>query len=597
MARTTIDDKNSNGIVAVMISAWAVIALIVFLSYRGSDIGQLQRLIGNLGGGPLFGFEGFLDSIAGGLIALAIVISWLGLGSFITTGLRSEKATRHSHILKLVISTAAGAAIWSLIWFFFGLFGLYNPWAAGVAIFIGLILLAFGFRHLREARAESRIPKKPSNVDRVLIVLIAIPVVLALVGALAPPTAKDTLLYHFAVPKAFIAQGSNAFVEGNIASYLALGVEMHNVWAMLLGGIVNQRTAEAAAGAVNWTYFPLLLAAVFGWARELDVSRRWALLAVLVVATVPSAYHVASSAYIDIALALYVTLAIYAMSRWWKSLELGWLILLATFLGAALSIKLTSAFISAAVALVILLRARKEKENSAESRKIVALGFGALLLAGVIASPWYLRTWNATGSPVFPFYMSIWKGEAPGWDIERSNQFQTMNAGYGGADKSPIDYALAPWNLSVAAQPEHAEYFDGVLGVSFLFGLPTLLWALWKFDLPVQLRIGTGVAAIMFLFWLFSSQQLRYLLPIVPVLAIATVAAAEKISERERIARSTFQISFVATSIVALLVSIAWFLQRSPLRVVLGGESRDAFLARNLDYYPFYQFFEYRNAI
>ena len=63
---------------------------------------------------------------------------------------------------------------------------------------------------------------------------------LALVGALAPPTAKDTLLYHFAVPKAFVAQDSNAFVEGNIASYLALGGEMHNVWAMLLAGLADR---------------------------------------------------------------------------------------------------------------------------------------------------------------------------------------------------------------------------------------------------------------------------------------------------------------------------------------------------------------------
>ena len=115
---------------------------------------------------------------------------------------------------------------------------------------------------------ERMLPEKPSGADLVLIALIAVPVLLALVGALAPPTAKDTLLYHFALPKAFVAQGSNAFVEGNIASYLALGGEMHNVWAMLCspGG---QRSAEAAAGVVNWLFFPLLLAAVYGWAREL----------------------------------------------------------------------------------------------------------------------------------------------------------------------------------------------------------------------------------------------------------------------------------------------------------------------------------------
>jgi 4-amino-4-deoxy-L-arabinose transferase-like glycosyltransferase len=215
--------------------------------------------------------------------------------------------------------------------------------------------------------------------------------------------------------------------------------------------------------------FPLLLAAVFGWARELDVSRRSSLLAVLIVAAVPTAYHVATSSYVDLQLALYVTLAIYAVCRWWKSLESGWLVLMALFLGASLSIKLTSIFVFAAFALIVLLRARGDNEKAG---KIAVGGFAALVLAIVIASPWYLRTWKATGSPVFPFYMSIWKGEAPGWDVERSNLFQGMNSQYGGENKSAVDYALAPWNLSVNAQPEIARYFDGVLGVSLLVGFP-----------------------------------------------------------------------------------------------------------------------------
>ena len=130
-------------------------------------------------------------------------------------------------------------------------------------------------------------PEKASGLDKALLLLIAIPVVLAFIASLAPPTAKDTLLYHFALPKAFVAQHGNAFIDGNIASYLALGTEMHSVWAMLLGGFVSQRAGEAAAGAVIWSFFPLMLLAIFGWARELNASRRWALIAVLMVASRP----------------------------------------------------------------------------------------------------------------------------------------------------------------------------------------------------------------------------------------------------------------------------------------------------------------------
>jgi len=360
---------------------------------------------------------------------------------------------------------------------------------------------------------------------------------------------------------------------------------MHNVWAMLLGGLVNARVAAAAAGVVNWLFFPLLLAAVFGWARELNVSRPMGLTAVLIVATIPTAYHVAASAYVDLELSLFVMLSVYGLTRWWRTLGFGWLMLTAIFLGAALSIKLTTLFIFATIALVIIFRAREAKENSDDAGRIIGLGLTALILAGAIASPWYVRTWAATGSPVFPFYMSIWEGKAAGWDVERSNLFQEMNSRYGGERKTVIDYLIAPWNLSVNAQPELARQFDGVIGVAFLIGFPILVFGLWKLDLPADVKICVAVAAIAYLFWLFSSQQLRYLLPITPLLAISIAAVAERIDVS---IRRVLEIAFVASCVAGILVTFAWFCQRAPLRVSFGGESREAFLTRNIDYFPYY---------
>lgn len=587
---TTEAKQSDYSLAAIAFVVFAVALVIAFLAYRGSDIGQLGKLIGNLGGGPLFGFEGLRDSAVGAVSALVIVIAWFGLGDFVTSFIKTTRIENHSHVLELAMKTAVGAAIWSLTWFFLGIAGAYNGIAAVIVTLGGLALAAFGLRRVTEAKEESRVPEKASGFDKVLLLLIAVPVLLAFVASLAPQTAKDTLLYHFAVPKAFIVQGSNAFIEGNIASYLALGTEMHSVWAMLLGGLWSERTAEAAAGALLWMFFPILLAVIFGWAREIGISRRWSLIAVLMVASVPTAYHVAASAYIDIALASYITLAIYSLTRWWKTLENGWLILIAIFLGAALSAKLTTLFAIAAFALVILLRVRKAKDSEPDGLiKILVSGFAALVFAGLIASPWYLRTWQQTGSPVFPFYLSVWPGEAPGWDVERSNLFQAMNSQYGGGVKTPLDYLATPWNLSVIAQPEQAANFDGVLGVAFLFGLPFLIWALWKFDMPIEAKIGVGVATVIFSFWLFSSQQLRYLLPILPVLAIGIAVAVERIAEKRSPLYMTAKYSISIAAVCGLLTTAAWFLQKAPLRVVLGGETRDQYLARNMDYYPYYQ--------
>ena len=91
---------------------------------------------------------------------------------------------------------------------------------------------------------------------------------------------------------------------------------------------------------------------------------------------------------------------------------------------------------------------------------------------------------------------------------------------------------------------------------------------------------------VMYLFWLFSSEQLRYLLPIVPLLSIAIAAAAEKIGGT---VSKVVQVSLVAASACGLLTIAAWFCQKAPLRVVFGGEAREQYLTRNLDYYPYYQ--------
>lgn len=574
--------------IGIVFGVWAAVLLIAFLINRGSDVGQLPTLAGNLGGASLVGM-GLIDNIAGAVAAILIVTAWFGAGNLVFLLIGHLEPPDRSILLEFAAKAAVGAAFWSLIWFFIGIAGAYGRIGAAASIIAGLALAVHGPRRAVVERQHISTGEKSPAFGASLIILIGIPVLLAFIASLAPPTAKDTLLYHFAVPKAFIAQGGNAFIEGNIASYLALGTEMHAVWAMLLGGFLSERAGETAAGATVFAFFPLLLMAVFGWSREIGVSRLWSLVAVFMVASVPTAFHVASSGYIDIALALFVTLAIHALTRWWKTEGNHWLVLTAIFLGAALSIKLTSLFVFAAFALIILLRARNAGRGSANAGRIFAGGLAALILAAAIASPWYLRTWFVTGSPVFPFYMSIWKGEAAGWDVERSNLFQAMNSQYGGADKNVVDYLIAPWNLSVGAQPEQPEFFDGIVGVAFLFGLPILVWGLWKFDVPVEAKIGSGVAAIVFLFWLFSSQQLRYLLPILPVLALSIAATVGAISNSGSGLRRVWRYGFAAAGIAGILVSAAWFLQKAPVRVVLGGETRTAYLARNLDYYPYYQ--------
>lgn len=564
----------------------------IFLANRGADIGNLPQLLGGLFRGNVFSLDGFAASLAGGLIAVLIVGAWFGLGKFVAEFFESDD---ESGWLDLARSCAFGAGIWSLVLFFAGLSNLYQSLTAVLFLIIGLALAAFyarrKFRSLKTKNAEKTTLDFWGKFAFGAIVFL---LVLGLISALAPPTAKDALLYHAALPKQFVALGDNQIVEGNIASFLALGAEMHSVWAMLLGNLFSERIGEAAMGGVIFMFAPLLVLAIYGWARGFEIGKNWAMMAALLVAAVPTFYHVASSIYVDLALALFVLLAVQSLGKWWTTLQTKWLAFIALALGAALSIKLTTVFVIAAFALLILLRARRAQNAETDEREnlnsIFLKGFGCLILAGLLAAPWYLRTWAKTGSPIFPFYMNVWKGAANGWDAERSALFQMMNSNYGGAEKGAFDYLFAPVKISLFAQPELPEFYDGVLGISFLLGLILIGWARQrKTDFPIELKIAVGTAGIVFLFWLFSSQQLRYLLPIVPGLAVATVVAANLISEKNQAFRKIIFAGLLATSFVGILTTVAWFAEKNPLPVVFGGESRDEYLTRRLDYYEYYR--------
>ncbi len=573
------------GVLAVAGAWWLGLAG-AFLLNRGEDVGRLPALIGTvlsrLAQGPVWGATGLL-SLTGLLIAGLIGLAWYGLGDAIVRRIGSDGSGELT--LDAAERGLLGAGAWSLVWFFLGVLPLYRVSVAALTLLAGLALAASAL-----ARARLTAAGVVRGLGGGVLGLIVTGQLLALLAALSPPTAKDTLLYHFALPKAWIAAGQAIEVPYNIAGYYPLWVEMHAVWAMLLGSPLGVRAAEAAAGATLFLFGPLLVVTVYGWARERGADRAWAAVAALVIAWIPTAYDVAASAYVDLALAAYTVLAVRAFGRWWAIGRTRHLVGVAAGIGGALSIKLSAAFLLLPLALLGLLHAlgagRGDREATRPGTALTAAGvLGALGVGVTIAAPWYIRNWIRTGSPLFPFYLEIWPAQAPGWDVERSRLYGTLFSLYGDV-RSPLDYLWSPLRLAVAAQPDQPAYYDGVLGIVFVFALPLLGWALWRRRLDVELRLALVISAGLFVFWLFSSQQLRYLLPAAPGMAVAIAVAGQGL---DRSMGRALRALVLAAAALGLPVVVAWLLTLDPTRVVLGGEPRESFLARRLDYYPYYQ--------
>jgi hypothetical protein len=576
---STAQRKSGAGNSILLLSAiWATVLAIIFVANRRVDILQFSSAAASFPDK----FSGFSiialrDTILGACLVAALAIAWFGFGTLVETALaKLSPRDQVSRSWRAGTHLAYGAGITSLLTFALGIAHLYRPAAAIALLLVGLALAVWTI--IRTPRTTTSERRSLSWAGAIVVIL---PLSLAGLASLAPPIAKDTLLYHISLPKAFIQAGGLVDVPLNIAQYYALGAEMNGTLAMLLGKIVNARVAEAAFGLSQFAYLPILALITFGWMRSRESAHTNALLATALVVAVPTIYASASSGYNDVALAVYVTLAAASAANWWRSPDMRSALEMGIATGFALTVKLLAVFLVAALVIIFLLKLRQLQNDNAAVRKGAKTYALSLFLAFVICAPWFARTWANTGSPVFPFYMNVFGGSASGWDEPRSFVDQLSNARYGGYPKSLLDYAATPLRVSLTAQPDEPPAFDGVLGFSFLLGIPLLLFAWKRKQLDAEWLIATAIASLWFVFWMFSSQQLRYLLPALPALAVTIVTAASALESR-------LKTILWATAIPALLVGVTWFAQQNPLAVLIGAESRDHYLARSIDHYSIY---------
>lgn len=577
-------------------AALGIIGVIVlsatFFAYRGNDVGELPtlltRFLTELTSAKILTLGGLLKALERTMVAALIVFAWFGLGASVFRLLKVE-ITESPLPLTLALYCASGASLWSLLWFGLGIAQLFRASCALLLLLIGLLLAGYEGLKIYKIKRDSE-ENSFAWFAKTTIIFILFPVLLAFISALAPTLGKDAMVYRLAVPKAWLVAGGMVDVSTNIFSHLSFGAEMNGVWAMLLANFINPEIAETAFGLVALASFPLLLLAVYGLAREWWLPRDWALLAVLIVAAIPTMYQVAASGYVDHTLAWYVTLAIYAAGKWWQSQSRSSAIILALSLGAAFAVKLIALFAFVPLFIIILFKVRAlQNEGATTGNTVLMKGLAILAAAGVLASPWYMRVWLKTGSPMFPFYAHLWKGSAPGWDAERSALSGQLMRNYGGANKGIVDYLLTPLHLSLQAQPEIPAYFDGVLGISLLLGLPLLAWGLWRMAIRSEIKIAVSMAGGWYLCWLFTSQQLRFLLPILPALALTIIFVIAQVDSSRKGKNNIFKAVIFASAWPGLLVILSWFLAVNPVRAALGGEPRDSYLEQRLDYYSYYK--------
>jgi hypothetical protein len=507
------------------------------------------------------------------LLILAILVFMVtGLGMLVLSGIRLSDIS-FGEIIFYSAGIGFGVAGYGV--FFLGLLDGFHTLPLRLLLMVLLILSSAGW--LR-SKGATMLPPDPGQLrslgDRLTCFLLLCCLLVGLLLTLTPEIGKDALIYHLAVPKFFLKHHGITFIPGNIFSNYPLHSEMLFLVGLFLQG-------DILARGMHFLMLLFILLGMHQFIRHRMKGHAYPALSLLIFCTLPTVYAVSHMAYNDLFVTFYATAAVFAFINWFDRPEKGWLILCGIFTGLALAGKYTALFLPFIGLLGILWASRHHRYRFGGALRLLLLyGF----IVAMVGSPFYIKNWFMTGNPFYPFLYGIFGGR--GWDPQQA-QFYDFFVQSLGMGRTFLDFILLPWNLSFLAKMGSPD-FDGIVGPIFIASLP---FAIGLRRPPIALKMMGIYCLLMFLFWASAAQQIRYLIPIFPFLAI--IAGFILTGNRSR------KIVFYLLSIL-IAGSLAFngyeivkeFRKINPARVAIGKESRAEFLHRML---PSYGMFDFMN--
>lgn len=406
---------------------------------------------------------------------------------------------------------------------------------------------------------------------------LAILIFFGLTLAQLPPTGADALVYHLAVPKAYLEHHGLVYLPNNIYAFFPMQTEMLYLLGLALsGGVLAQ---WIGLGQV----FLLLLALAIYYRK--NYGGRYAAWAPVLLFSVPTFILISASAYVDMQAAAFAFLAFYSWDLWRTRGERGWFRLMVIFTGAALATKLTMMILVPLAVLGIIFHAYDHKNMKQALQDVLYLVLGVL----IIISPWWGRNWFYAGNPFAPYFMGWFGGEGGiNWDTSRSllqiAHYHSFGMGHGF-----WDFLALPFRLTFYSQPDGLR-FDGEIGILFLLFLPGWFW-LKKRDLPMILTF----TALM-VFWFVNFQYIRLLAPAFAFLAVLSVRGFESMLQSfskkfgsGKSVRLVCQLVLVAGLCYNLGLAAKEWNRIHPIPYLLERETRDQYLSRRIAAFPMYQ--------
>lgn len=573
---------------------WAAWTALVTGHYFTTPANRFLLVDGPLGA-PHFWIEALERNIEALTGAAIVLLAGWGSGGTVAHRLFESRAYPDLFVLRgerFLFRFAAGLGALACLGVALAFAGAYRP-PILIAIF-GALACVGVLTIVRSPRPGAPFAAPTAWSDRLFAACAAAALTFALIAAFAPETEYDALWYHLWLPARWLAAGRPVDIVEEYVSLYPLTWEMLYGAAMAAGG-------PGAAKLLHWACLPLLAATAAMLARAL-FPRASGWLAAALTITAPILLWEATTAYVDLALAWFLALGVYALLRHDATRDRRWIRAASLMFGVGLGIK-HLALVAMAIALAALLIREWRRADLRRALRTAAL-FGAVAL--VLPAPWYARAFVASGNPVFPeMYALFGARPAARWSEASERGLRAFKNRFG-ADRRAAQLLELPWDMTV-----HSALYGGTLGPLFLILAPAAL--LRRRGPRASLVVAAGGSVAYLAVWAspVSSFQMRFLIPLVPLLA-ALGAEGARIVAREASRARRGGGALVAAVLVALLAAnlppaVEWHerdrsgwsgwlthvIRGVPVGVVIGAESEDAYLGRVV---PSYRAWEFINA-
>jgi len=500
-----------------------------------------------------------LESILALAIASVICMAALGVGVRIVDVVGMDRRER------VLIASAMGFGVMSLVWLTLGALKLYSPllaWALTILLVISTIKASIrwlgDFRKLLEGLAPA------DWVTWSFAIFVSVLMLAALTEALLPPVRYDSHLYHLLFPKHFIASGGIAFMPSNSIWGYSLGGEMLYTWAMLMG------RAETAT-VLGWFLGILAVLGIGMLTARYGTRAAWVSMGSVLAGK--SLWSSLGWGYVDWITAFYGIAIIASFHGWSKRRNSRWLVIAALQVGFAIGTKYSAGIaILAGLACLLLLQ---------RGRRSLILGATFIAVTALTILPWLIKNAVATGAPMYPFL-----GESD-W-ISASEQAFIR----GRMNSAPLwQSLLLPLSASILGV-EGAPGFSTSIGPLMAGLLLGVIWGRKKADGLIQVALifvttGFGIWALMSSqYEALASSRLYYVM--FPAWAILAGFAYHSIPEvswaNVGLKRIAYGLVVASLGFSALNATI-FILSEQTLPTLFGVQSKETYLRHRLGPY------------